>query len=231
MKTKVEGKRAYQVVTYVKDTNEENGPGHVSVSLMKQKNGNNKISHTSFYTGILGSFINGVSFGSVPVPGIVSNNHEVDMNEAEHVLVKDISREQYKSAKMAQQEFSKDVAANRRIYSVFGSLNPLSLALTTLLNHYRNANLTAEKHKEEHSCYPPEDHCGLTVYDIGHVEEKVKIDNCSSSVTHVLNGAGFKFKNPVIPTFFTDQLQDKHEFKSVEKSEFISKFGYSGNTE
>jgi hypothetical protein len=230
MKTKVEGEsRAYQLVTYVKDTNEENGPGHVSVSLMKQKDGKNKVSHTSFYTGPIGSFVNGISLGSVPVQGIVSNDHLSDLEQAEHVLVKEISRNQYKDGKIAQKKFSDDVDQNRRFYSVFGTLNPLPLLLTSLLNNYRNANLTAEKHHEEHNSYPPEDHCGVPVYTDSHIGEKVKVDNCSSSVAHVLNGAGFKFKNPIIPTFFTDQLQVNHKFESVNKSEFKSKFGVTGN--
>ncbi len=230
MKNKVEEKgEAYQLVTYVKDTNQENGPGHVSVSLMKQRYGTNKITHVSFFTTALGSIVNGVSLGSVPVPGIISNDHEPDLNGAEHVLVKEISRNQYKSAKIAQREFTNDVVDSRRLYSVFGNLNPISRGLTFLFNQYRNADLTAEKYKEKHSCYPPEDHCGVTVYDDNHVEEKIKVDNCSSLVTHVLNSAGFKFKNPVVPTFFTDQLKNMHEFESIEKSEFISKFGSSGS--
>lgn len=39
----------YQIGVCVKDTNQENGPGHVSAMLIKKKEGKTKVYHTSFF--------------------------------------------------------------------------------------------------------------------------------------------------------------------------------------
>ncbi|WP_019216106.1 hypothetical protein [Legionella tunisiensis] len=136
----------YHLFAFVKDT--VDGPGHVSISAVKETTVKKKINHTSFFPGPLGSFINGITLGSVPVKGKLAPNHQEDLEEAEHVLVKPIDKEQYKSAVQAQKSFSRDVAEGMRFYSVFGTLNPLATFVTSFFTAHGNAHATIEKHKK-----------------------------------------------------------------------------------
>ena len=210
----------YELGVYVKDTNKENGPGHVSSFVRKTENGKSKTTHTSFFPGALGSLINGLTLGSIPVKGMLAQNHENDHEEAEHVLVKQISREEYLLAKAAHQEFKEEVETGHRTYAVFGSLNPVASFATTLMSASINAHLTAKQHKEHHSFHAHEAFCGIHVYDNeAHVNIKsIDVDNCTTSVTHILTKTGIGFENPRVPTFFTSELQ-KHGFKKVSKEE------------
>ncbi|QMT60305.1 hypothetical protein [Legionella sp. PC997] len=225
MKSKSEAE--YQIGVCVKETNQENGPGHVSAMLIRRKEGHTKVYHTSFYPGPFGSFVNGMTLGSVPVIGELAQDHKQDLEEADHVLVASVSKETFKGAKKGQQSFSKDVVSGRRMYSVFGKDNPIAHGMTHLFSGYKGAQLTVAKHVKETGYEPPEDHCGIHVYDNdSHAEIKKGplVDNCASSVSHVLRKAGYKdFQNPKIPTFFTPELQ-KHGFVKMEKLDFMKEF-------
>ncbi|STX43835.1 Uncharacterised protein [Legionella donaldsonii] len=213
----------YHLFAFVKDTTD--GPGHVSISSVKETPEQNKIKHTSFFPSLIGSFINGLSLGSVPVPGRLASDHQEDLREAEHVLVKEIDSEQYQRAKKAQKNFSKEVSAGKRAYSVFGSLNPFATLMTSFFNAQKNAYATAEKHKRIHGFHPVEDHCGFHVYDNESHSAPATFgpDNCASSVTYVVAEAGIPFSNPLIPTLFTPSLE-KQGFQKIDKEEFIQRF-------
>ena len=216
----------YKIGVCVKDTNQENGPGHVSAMLIKTKDGKTEVSHTSFYPGAIGSIANAVSLGSFPVPGELAPNHKQDIEEADHVLLASVSKETFKSAKKGQKGFSKDVESGRRMYSVFGKDNPIAHGLNQVAIGCKGAQLTIEQHMKDTGSHPPEDMCGIHVFDDNHPEIKKGplVDNCASSVTHVLRKAGYKnFQNPKIPTFFTPELQ-KHGFVKMEKVEFMKHF-------
>lgn len=67
--------------------------------------------------------------------------------------------------------------------------------------------------------------CGIEVYDdSSHVKKDIGVDNCCSSATNICNGAGIPVANPLVPSFFTKELQ-KHGFQTIDKEEFKSKFG------
>ncbi|KTC90318.1 hypothetical protein OQJ18_04445 [Fluoribacter dumoffii] len=212
----------YQIGVCIKDTNQENGPGHVTTLLIKKKEGKTtQIRTTSFYPGPVGSLVNGVTFGSVPVSGQLAPDHLEDVKEADHVLVKSLPKEQFKNAKQGQTEFNEDVKKGHRLYSVFGKENPLAKGMKRLVQGAGGAHMVVEKHKKETGCYPPEDFCGIHVFDDDHpTPPKVRIDNCSSSATHILRRGGIDFENPLIPTFFTSELQ-KHGFNKVDKDTFV----------
>ncbi|HHF7375550.1 hypothetical protein [Legionella bozemanae] len=216
----------YQIGVCVKDTGQENGPGHVSTLLIKKKGDSTTISHTSFFPGPLGSVVNGLTLGSIPVKGQLAPDHIQDIQEADHVLVASVSKEQFKNAKKGQKEFHQQVESGQRAYSVFGKSNPIAKGLNSLANGCKGAQLVTEKHLQTSGSLPPEDFCGIHVFDDDHpkIEKKVRVDNCASSVTHVVQKSGFvDFKNPNIPTFFTSELE-KHGFKKVEKVDFAKKF-------
>ncbi|MCE0723767.1 MULTISPECIES: hypothetical protein [Legionella] len=214
----------YQISVCVKDTNQENGPGHVSALLIKKKGNSTTISHTSFFPGPFGSVINGLTLGSVPVKGQLAPDHVQDIQEADHVLVASVSKEQYKSAKKGQQEFHQQVETGQRAYSVFGKSNPIAKGLNRLANGCKGAQLITEKHLKTSGSLAPEDMCGVPVFDDDHPKfEKVRLDNCSSSVSLVVKKGGFvDFKNPKIPSFFTSELE-KNGFQKVDKVDFAKK--------
>ncbi|PWY54864.1 hypothetical protein DGG96_14675 [Legionella qingyii] len=217
----------YQIGVCVKDTNQENGPGHVSAMLIKKKEGKTKVYHTSFYPGPFGSILNGMTFGSVPVKGQLAPDHMQDVHEADHVLVTSVPKETFKGAKNGHKKFSKEVQDGRRMYSVFAKDNPIANGINKLALGCKGAQLTIEQHLQKTGSHPPEDMCGIHVFDNNHPEIKKgpRVDNCASSVTHVLRKAGYKdFKNPKIPTFFTSELEN-HGFVKMEKEDFMKQFG------
>lgn len=209
----------YQIGVSIKETNQENGPGHVSTFVRKIYGHNSKITkHTSFFAGPVGCLINGLSFGSIPVTGQLAHSHSTDLHEAEHVMVTDVTKEQYQQAKTAQYQFQEEVASGKRLYSVFGGFNPLATCMSQLISVSTAAQKTHDHHKQNTGLAPTEDHCGIPVYD-NNVHAPIttlKIDNCTTSVEHVLKSAGFKFDNPHIPTFFTAELE-KHGFSHINK--------------
>ncbi|WP_392537191.1 hypothetical protein [Legionella sp. 227] len=214
-------KAEYHVAVCVKDTNQENGPGHVTALLIKKKEGKTEIRTTSFYPGFFGSIINGMTFGSIPVSGQLAPDHKQDVEEATHILTTSVTKEQFKGAKKGQNEFTKDVTKGHSTYSVFGEANPLVNGFKHLLHGAAGSQKVIEKSKKETGCYPSEDICGFHVYDDNHPEvPKIKVDNCASSVTHVLKSAGYDFENPTIPTLFTPALE-KHGFSKVDKESFM----------
>ncbi|QBR84857.1 hypothetical protein E3983_11140 [Legionella israelensis] len=212
----------HYMVTYVKET--KDGPGHVSVSVLKQKKTDSKVSHTSFFPGALGSLINGVTFGSVPVRGEMAPSHHEDLEEADRVLVKEIERDTYKKAKIAQKEFSREVENGQRFYSVFGHWNPIASTFSHLFSAFRADHMTKMDYTRRHGFSPVEDMCGFNLYDENEVKiDGIKTDNCSSSVRHVLNGAGMNIEHTLVPSLFTPKLQ-KRGFQEMDKSEFKTKF-------
>lgn len=212
MKEKFEQDK-YHMVAYVKDSN--NRPGHVSVSLLEQKGPGSKVYHTSFNPLGFWSLVNGMTFGSIPVFGHIETNHREDLEESDHIYRIKLTEEQFKRARKAQESFLRDVHTGRRLYSVFGSYNPLAHGLSHLFWAVKSALLTREKFFQEHFSVV-EDSCDIPVYpDEMHVSVKPTItDNCSSSVTHVLSKTGFSFKNPVIPTLFSGELE-KQGFEKI----------------
>jgi hypothetical protein len=220
MKAKKDTK--YEVVVCVKDTNNENGPGHVSGFTRKTQEDETTVNHTSFFPGAIGSLLNAITFGSIPVVGQLAPNHTEDLQEADHVLVSQVSEEQYENMKKAQIEFSEEVDNGRATYSVFGTSNPLANLIPSFLIGGEGAKEVMEQHIKDTGCLPPEDHCGIHVYsDDKHPEltDTIKVHNCASSVSTILQAGGFNFDNPKIPTFFTSALKDLG-FEEVDKNLF-----------
>ncbi|KTD75130.1 hypothetical protein [Legionella waltersii] len=215
----------YEVVVCVKDTNNDNGPGHVSAFTRSTSEGEEStVTHTSFFPGAIGSLLNALTLGSVPVIGQLAPDHQQDYDEADHVLVSPVSKEQYQDMKKEQQKFSKEVENGRSIYSVFGTTNPFANLIPSFLSGSEGARQVSEQYKAEVGCFPPEDHCGIEVYSNDKhpevVPEPMKVHNCASSITSILQAGGFKFDNPTIPTFFTSQLQDLG-FKEINKEHVL----------
>lgn len=216
--------KRYQQAVYIKETNQENGPGHVSTSIIKKSEEDTIVNHTSFHPTTFGSIINALSLGSIPVYGKVINDLDSDLSEADHVLVKDITEKEYKAALKMQREFVKEVESGHHFYSVFGSFNPLATGFTLFFNTCKSAHKTAENHKDIEGFYPLEDHIGIPVFS-NSVHVKVKestIHNCVSSTCKILNAANIKIDNPVTPTNFTQELITEHGFERVDKEEFSS---------
>ncbi|MCW8397423.1 hypothetical protein OQJ26_01260 [Legionella sp. PATHC038] len=225
---KMNSKEEYYIGVCVKDTNQENGPGHVSTFVHKVKDDTPKTHHFSLFPGLIGSILNGLSFGSIPVQGQYAQDHKEDIKEANDVLLKKVSKEQYKKAKQAQKEIKKEVDNNQCIYSVFGEQNPLASAFTKLFTGGTGAKLSIENHQKENGCFVPEDFDGSigTLYRDHHhptSEPKIKVENCASSVTKILNQANISVTNPQIPTFFKQVMQEQG-FVNVKK-ENLSTFG------
>lgn len=224
--TKRKGNQEYYVVAFVKNTNQENGSGHVSVSAIKRSPGRSKFNHLSFFPGPIGALVNQLTLGSVPTAGRFAESHHEDFEEADHVLVKKIEKTQYQEINNATNEFKEDVKNKSRLYAVFGATNPIAPCLTGALTFTWSSWKTQLNHKRL-NCHPaPEDMCGVEVYDDEtHVlASGFQPDNCTSSVTHVLNKGGFSLKNPVVPTFFTNKLTDEHGFERMDKEQFCSLF-------
>ncbi|CAM2841060.1 Uncharacterised protein [Legionella steigerwaltii] len=200
MQSKSEKK--YEAVVLVKDSGGPAGPGHVSVTFVKKEEGGTpKKSHTSFFPGAFGSILTGLSFGSIPVLGQVEKNPEVDFKEANHVLRKEITKEEYKKGTATQDEFHKDTTTGKNVYAVFGTANPIS---EVVCDTYCKSHVEGDAF----SGIPPE---------MERIAEKPEIHNCASSVTKVLKGSGLhSFSNPIIPTFFTQELK-QHGFEEVDK--------------
>lgn len=227
MRKKEDNSTQYMLATYIKDTGQENGPGHVSASIIKQRPGTpSKIHHTSFYPDSFVSIINALSLGSIPVVGRLADSHLEDLSEADHVLIKPISRDEYKRGLRGQSEFSSDVNRGHRFYSVFGSKNPLALVFSKYMSHQINAGLTSKNYESIYGHTPPEDNMGIALFDdTVHVSSRdIEPDNCASSVTHLLKHSGVNLKNPVIPTLFKPELEKKG-FEPISKNEFKSKIG------
>jgi hypothetical protein len=129
----------YEAVVLVKSSGGENGPGHVSLTFMKSRGESVapvKRSHSSFFTGGVGSMLTGLSLGSIPVTGIIEKDPQMDFDEATHVLRSKISREQYKEGIKTAENFHADVDTGKNMYAVFGTSNPLSSLMSGLFRHY-----------------------------------------------------------------------------------------------
>ncbi|MBX3709843.1 MAG: hypothetical protein KIT56_05320 [Gammaproteobacteria bacterium] len=219
-------RKRYQQVVYVKDTNQENGPGHASVSVIKHSEEGTQVNHTSFYPGPVGSIVNGLTLGSVPVRGELASDYKADLDEADHILVKEINKTQYKEAKNAQHEFAREVINGHHLYSVFGPLNPIAAVCVLFISFYKSAKKTAQHHKEIEGFYPPEDHTGILVFFNHHHRKakKSRLHNCVSSTRKVLRASDRRVENPIAPTFFTNSLIKDHGFQKIEKDDFKNKF-------
>ncbi|CAM3022506.1 Uncharacterised protein [Legionella steigerwaltii] len=214
----------YHAVVCVKETGEKNGPGHATAMLIKSKNGQTQIHTTSFFPGMFGSIINGLTFGSIPVPGQLAPDHVQDVAEADHILTTPISKQQFKEGKQGCKKLDQDVRSGHQVYSVFGKANPVANGMRFLTKGAAGAHLAVEKHKKETGSYPGEDMCGIHVYDDDHpTVPKMKIGNCTSSVTGILNKTGIKIEDPKIPSFFTPVLKEKG-FTQVDKDDFMKKY-------
>ncbi|PWY56524.1 hypothetical protein DGG96_02080 [Legionella qingyii] len=214
----------YHIASFVKETNQKNGPGHVSVATVKQQEGKTKINHTSFFPGAVGSLVNAVTFGSVPVGGQLANDYKEDLEEADHVFIKKCRPEEYKNGVQAQKKFEDDVKSGSRYYAVFGIINPLSSPVAAAYSAYQSSQLSRKKFEQTNGNAPKEDMCGIEVYDNdSHVQKKIEVDNCCSSSTHICNAAGVSVSNPLVPTFFPTELRQQG-FEKIDKEEFKSRF-------
>lgn len=216
--------RSYHQVVYITDT--QDGPGHASTSIIKSTENGSKVNHTSFYPHPYFIFPNAVSLGSVPVPGKLVDNHEKDLDDANHVLVKEINKDEYKQGKTAQRKFSEKVENGEHLYSVFRGYNPLAKMATFFYNAHNNSQATHTGHVDSEGFFPPEDHTGLSVYSTHHhlYAKKSTIHNCVSSTTKILNATNVPIGDPLIPTNFTSSLQNEHGFRKIDKDEFRENF-------
>lgn len=216
--------KKYHQVVYVKDT--KDGPGHASTSIIKSSGKGNKVNHTSFYPSNFGALPNAITLGSVPVKGQIKNDHENDLKEADHILVKEISKDDYKQAKATQSKFSEKVEKGYHLYSIFGEHNPLATAATKFYHAHNNSNATHEKHHDLEGCFPAEDHLGISVYPNHHhvYGKKPKIHNCVTSTQKILNAANVPISYPFLPTNFTAPLTDEHGFEKIDAEKFKRNF-------
>lgn len=220
--------RRYHQVVFIKDTNPDNGPGHASTSVIKSSEGTNKSNHTSFCPTVFGSVFNALTLGSVPVPGRLDPDHSNDLNEANHILVKEINDNEYKQARQAQREFSQKVHEREHLYSVFGGMNPLALFSNMIFNAANHANATQRQHVKTEGFYPPEDHTGIPVFSNHHhaFAKESKIHNCVSSTRDILHAANVSIEDPVLPTEFTHSLLNHHGFQKIDREEFDRRFRF-----
>lgn len=217
---------SYSVAVVVKNTGID-GPGHVSTLLHKQKGDKSRVKHTSFFPAVSGSILNALSFGSIPVTGVLEADPIQDIREADHIVTSEISHQDYKAGREAQKELEKQVASGHCYYSIFANLNPLAAVSGSLINAYKSSELTARQHYNKYGFYPPEDAAGIPVYsnkDHTHSPTPI-IHNCVTSSEKVLNATNISFDtSPVIPTQFGILLQTQHGFEAVEKSDILNRF-------
>ncbi|QRN03973.1 hypothetical protein GH742_08890 [Legionella sp. MW5194] len=191
-KEKSATEKKYTMGVIVKNSGQENGPGHASVFIKKDEGGKTvQLNHTSFFPGGLGSLVNGATLGTVPVLGENGHTKEAfmaDLKESNVVLTKPLSKDEYRAVKNEKSVINKEIESGKVAYSVFGRLNPF-------------ANLFVGVKT------PAEDHFGIHHEDTVITSPK-EVHNCASVVTKVVNASGTKIDNPVIPTLFTDKLRD-----------------------
>ncbi|MFC7781458.1 hypothetical protein [Legionella taurinensis] len=225
MQTKSEETRDDQhfIGVFIKDTKE--GPGHASVCTVKKKaDGETKVTHTSIYPGPVGSLINGMLFGSVPVRAMLATTHEQDLDESDHVLLKSVDETAYKEAKATQQQIEHRASNGHTMYGVFGRFNPLATMTSRLFEAHKSAHKTIRRYQEHLGVHPPEDMCGIVVYpNHSHVVEPVEVHNCTSTVGEVLRGAGVEVPETLVPSFYTPRLENTG-FTRMDKKEFTGRF-------
>ncbi|KTC97162.1 hypothetical protein [Legionella erythra] len=227
MQTKLEDKdldgQQHFIGVFVKDTKE--GPGHASVCTVKKKAGEEtEVTHTSIYPGPLGSLINGMLFGSVPVRALLASTHEQDLDESDHVLLKPVDETAYKEAQATQRLIERSTSKGHTMYSVFGKFNPVAAMTSRFFSAHKSAQQTIKNYQDHLGVQPPEDMCGIVVYpNNSHVVEPVEVHNCTSTVGEVLRVAGVDVPETLVPSFFPPRLENTG-FVRVDKKEFTSRF-------
>ena len=188
----------YYVEVYLTPSKIGEGPGHISCSLITQKNDKSHlVVHTSYMPMGLVCLLNGVTLGAFPV---LSSNYEDirpdDIAKSKQILRIPVSEEAFALGVQKAKEIKSGVEKGQFLYAVTGKLNILSLLLTTIYSGYLGSELSIQKFTQDKRVLPHEDHVGLVVTGIeDHPEtfESARVYNCTEAVQEVLEAVGIDF--------------------------------------
>lgn len=200
-----------QIVTHkievqVKLANQKNGPGHVSMSLHKEEKGQRDTQHISFFPSTLGSVINALSLGSIPVTGRNDHNPLDDTTNADVIFYREVSADEYAKAVSVSQQ----LLEQKPNYSVFGKYNPISTAITKFSAFYMSSEKSKSIHMQKRGFHAAEDDFGMPIYkDHEHIVMKRKSHNCVSAVSETLKPIGVDLEGCITPNSVAQRLHQQ----------------------
>ncbi len=180
---------------YVTDTNEANGPGHVSTSMLREReDGTFEVAaHTSYMPVPLGGLVNAPLLGTVPVPAYNFSPETLradDVLHANTIIRLPVSNEGLNRGIEKQIEIAKAVGEGRYFYSVTGGLNGLTCALAAVFWAYKVSEDAIKKHEEAEGIRPgvdPNDMLLLWIHnDVLEEAESSDVLNCTSAAEEVI---------------------------------------------
>ncbi|MDX2346515.1 MAG: hypothetical protein QNK11_06575 [Legionella sp.] len=186
-------KNKYCMEVYVTDTSEENGPGHVSTSMIKILEGQDVevVAHMSYMPIAGGAIVNAPFLGTIPVPSenLPDSARADDVKSASTLIRFDVTKEDFQKGLKELKKITSAVDEGSNLYSVTGSLNFITVGLTYLIGCARASEATFKQHKQETGLAPLEDSFGFL---ISHVDMKVPeqaVYNCTSAAQSVIESA------------------------------------------
>lgn len=183
---------------YVTPTNEQNGPGHVSTSMIVvNKAGETKLlGHTSFMPIAGGGLVNAPLLGAVPVPAHNFDPQTIrqdDVGHAEQIIRIPVSWRQLKRGVDEQVRIAQAVDEGRYMYSVVGGTWGITLGLAALSWAYQASVEAVAKHEKEEGFLPTADPNDMLLL-MSAAEEKEErapsdVLNCTAAAEAVVRAA------------------------------------------
>ncbi len=177
---------------YVTDTNEVNGPGHVSTSMLRQlPDGRVEIAaHTSYMPVPGGGVVNAPLFGTIPVPAKNFSPEEIrgdDVRHANRILRIPVSEEELQRGVAKQIEIAKAVSEGRYFYSVTGALSGITRGIAALIWAYHASERAIVQHQQEKGLRPEVDPNDMLLLLVEAEEQEASdVLNCTSAAEEVI---------------------------------------------
>ena len=186
----------YFVEVYVTETNEANGTGHVSASIIKKTDREMVLMKHISYMPCSGlSSFGAMAFGCVPV-GATNAEHlrDEDIIKSNTIIRVPLTQDQGKKGLEAQESITQGAKDYTHLYAVTGEANIIALMLTKMVCATRGNEASIKSYTEDTgSSAPPEDLNGILVichsyHPDYHVQSVVL--NCTAAVQLTLEGSG-----------------------------------------
>ena len=195
----------YFTEVYITGTSQDNGPGHVSASMIKSTGNRLEVEkHTSYMPRAGVSSIGAMFCGFVPVLGAnVESNRYDDIKKANTIIRIPLTSIQYNNGITAQKVIEQGADNYSHMYAVTGQANIIALFLTKLVSSYQGSEATLTNYIKEVGFAPPEDPNGILVMSTHYHPERhvhTVLLNCTAAVEQVLYASGIELSdNYVLP--------------------------------
>ncbi|MDP3705540.1 MAG: hypothetical protein Q8R24_06480 [Legionellaceae bacterium] len=193
----------YFAEVYVTDTNQENGTGHVSASMIKTtEKGTEVVKHMSYmpYPGL--SSVGAMACGFLPVCATnFEHSRDEDIQKSNTIIRVPLTHDQFKQGVKAHGTIEKGSQDYSYLYAVTAEANIVALMLAKMVSITRASEASIKHYTEDTGLYPIEDNSGiLMVSTCYHPEDQTQsvVLNCTAAVQLVLEESGLEIDDKYI---------------------------------